>query len=139
VAVNIFEPRFGDRGGRGTVELNGESIREFSLGLALVGFAVTLVGFAAVVAGFATTGAWHGVQAGVGYVVYLLAGWFVRPKPDTSNLGWFGGLMNDPFRWSDDWNRFLVGLTLMLLPGYLLALPVARLFAWVAGEVTARR
>jgi len=49
--------------------------------------------------------------------VYLLLAHFVHPEADTSNLGWMAGMMDDPFRWSDDWNRSLLGLNLLLLPG----------------------
>lgn len=48
---------------------------------------------------------------------YLLMAHFVHPQADTSNLGYLGGMIDDPFRWSDDWNRTLLGLNLMLLPG----------------------
>src|SRR6478672_2925017 len=39
---------------------------------------------------------------------YLAAAFFLTPEPDTRNLGWFGGLMNNPFRFSDNLNRYLV-------------------------------
>lgn len=54
-------------------------------------------------------------------LAYLIIGYFVRPEPDTSNLGWLGGLMNNPFRFSDDINRFLIFLKIALLPGSFLA------------------
>lgn len=42
---------------------------------------------------------------------------FVHPYADTSNLGWLGGLVDDPFRWSDDWNRSMIFLKILLMPG----------------------
>jgi hypothetical protein len=36
--------------------------------------------------------------------VYLPLAYFIRPEPDLSNLGWFGGLIDNPFRYSDDIN-----------------------------------
>ena len=53
------------------------------------------------------------------FVIYLLFSYFLTPKPDTSNVGWLGGLVDHPFRISDDMNRFLVFLYLFLLPGKL--------------------
>ena len=49
--------------------------------------------------------------------IYLALGYFVHPEADTDNLGWFGGLMNNPFRFSDDINRFLLFLMILLWPG----------------------
>jgi hypothetical protein len=59
-------------------------------------------------------------------VVYLMVGYFVRPEPDTSNLGWCGGLMDNPFRYSDDINRFLLFLQVVLLPGRFIAQSLSR-------------
>ena len=50
-------------------------------------------------------------------LLYLLLAYFLSPKPDRSNMGWLGGLMDNPFRISDDINRFLFFLALFLLPG----------------------
>lgn len=49
--------------------------------------------------------------------IYLLLALFVHPYADTSNLGWLGGLVDDPFRWSDDWNRSMIFLKILLMPG----------------------
>ena len=49
--------------------------------------------------------------------VYLLIGYMIRPEADRSNLGWFGGVMDNPFRYSDDINRWLLWLMLVLWPG----------------------
>ena len=37
--------------------------------------------------------------------VYLLASFFIQVRPDYSNVGWAGGVVDHPFRWSDDANR----------------------------------
>ena len=50
-------------------------------------------------------------------LVYLLIARFVRPEPEMDNLGWLGGLMDDPFHYSDDINRFLLFLLIVLAPG----------------------
>lgn len=56
---------------------------------------------------------------------YCLLSYFVRPEPDTSNIGWLGGLMDNPFRYSDDINRFLLFLKILLIPGRFLAESIA--------------
>lgn len=53
------------------------------------------------------------------FVVYMILCYFLTPIPDDSNLGLAGGLLNDPFRISDNMNRFLVIFYLLLLPGKL--------------------
>lgn len=52
-----------------------------------------------------------------GTILYLVAGFFIHPQPDTSNIGWLGGLIDHPFRYSDDVNRFLLFLMIFLWPG----------------------
>ncbi len=67
-------------------------------------------------------------------VTYVGLGYLLRPRPDTSNMGWLGGLVDDPFHYSDDVNRFLLFLAVVLYPGRfvgqalvdLLALPFRR-------------
>lgn len=54
-------------------------------------------------------------------VLYGVAGYFIRPKPNIHNLGWAGGLLDNPFRYSDDWNRLLLGVYLFLWPGRFVA------------------
>jgi hypothetical protein len=49
--------------------------------------------------------------------VYLLLARLLSPKPDTRNVGWFGGLVDHPFRISDDFNRWLLFFAVFLLPG----------------------
>lgn len=52
--------------------------------------------------------------------VYLLLARLLSPKPDYRNMGWFGGLVDHPFRFSDDLNRWLLFFALLLLPGKLI-------------------
>lgn len=49
-------------------------------------------------------------------LIYLLLGFFIAPKPDYNNIGFLGGLIDHPFRFSDDINRFLFFVKLILLP-----------------------
>lgn len=53
----------------------------------------------------------------IGFSVYAFIAHFVHPEPDTSNMGYAGGLIDDPFRISDDHNRFLFFFGLFLAPG----------------------
>jgi len=48
---------------------------------------------------------------------YSLVAYHVHPEPDTSNMGWLGGLIDHPFRYTDDANRFLLFLLILLFPG----------------------
>jgi hypothetical protein len=62
------------------------------------------------------SGGWQGFAL---LGLYLVLAYFITPNPDTSNVGWMGGLVDHPFRISDDMNRFLVFFYLFLLPGKL--------------------
>ncbi len=55
-------------------------------------------------------------------ISYLLIAYFLKPEPDDSNLGWLRGIFDNPFRISDDFNRFLLFLLLALLPGRLVGI-----------------
>ena len=57
------------------------------------------------------------LMGAAGTIVYLFAAYFMHPEADETNLGWFGGMMNNPFRFSDNINRFLLFLKVFLLPG----------------------
>jgi|EndMetStandDraft_3_1072993.scaffolds.fasta_scaffold274698_2 hypothetical protein len=52
-----------------------------------------------------------------GMMVYTGIAFFFRPDPNTDNLGWGGGGMNDPFQYSDNINRFLWRAHCVLGPG----------------------
>lgn len=60
----------------------------------------------------AEPGRWLGL-----FAAYLLISPLVQPKPDYSNVGWLGGLVDHPFRFSDDINRFLIFALVVLWPG----------------------
>jgi len=49
--------------------------------------------------------------------VYTTIAFFIRPEPNTDNLGWGGGVANDPFQYSDNVNRFLWKAHCLLGPG----------------------
>ncbi len=49
--------------------------------------------------------------------VYCIIGFYIVPKPDYSNIGWLGGLIDHPFRYSDDLNRMLIFFCYCLISG----------------------
>lgn len=63
---------------------------------------------------------WLAVSASV-TLAYLLLGYWVHPSPDMENLGMLGGLLDHPFRYSDDLNRLLLFLLILLWPGRFIA------------------
>ncbi len=61
---------------------------------------------------------WQAVPiAAGGMLVYTGIAFFLRPEPNTDNMGWGGGMMNDPFQTSDNMNRLLWRLHCLLGPG----------------------
>jgi hypothetical protein len=52
-----------------------------------------------------------------GMMVYTGISFFFRPEPNTDNMGWGGGVANDPFQYSDNINRFLWMAHCVLGPG----------------------
>ena len=57
---------------------------------------------------------WEGVLL---LTLYLFLSWFLTPKPDHRNMGWFGGTIDNPFRISDDFNRAQLFFAAFLIPG----------------------
>jgi len=100
-----FEPGARPQRTRGAV------LFRFVLALVLVGVAWGIV-FSLAGAGLATF-----AYCLVITFAYATIGYLVRPRADRSNLGWAGGLMDDPFRYSDDINRSLLFLAILLAPG----------------------
>ena len=49
--------------------------------------------------------------------LYLLIAYRLRVKADSRNMGWVPFLIDNPFRISDDFNRFLAILNVLFLPG----------------------
>ena len=53
----------------------------------------------------------------LGLGAYLVASYFIKAKPNTSDLGMLGGLVDHPFKYTDDVNRALLFLKIALAPG----------------------
>lgn len=61
---------------------------------------------------------WQAVLITAGWMlIYIGIAFFIRPEANTDNLGWGGGLGNDPFQSSDNVNRFLWRAHCVLGPG----------------------
>ncbi len=70
-------------------------------------------------------------------LIYTGIAFFVRPEPNGDNMGWLGGLANDPMQYSDDINRQLWSLHCLLGPGRFAAetlLDTCVLFGIAGGE-----
>ena len=65
-------------------------------------------------------------------MVYMLISHFVNAVPDYTNVGWLGGLIDHPFRISDDYNRLLLFTQALLLPGKLMAYSL--IMSWLIGK-----
>ena len=65
-------------------------------------------------------------------LTYHLLAYLVQPEPDRRNIGWLGGLMDHPFRISDDVNRFMFMIKFLFLPG----LTIMRIWVtlWRSGD-----
>lgn len=79
------------------------------------------------------------------FALYVVISHLVSVKPESTNLGWAGGLIDNPFRISDDYNRLLLLSQVLLLPGKFIAFGL--IMGWLIGchffrrlsDFTARR
>jgi hypothetical protein len=53
----------------------------------------------------------------IAFSVYLFLALIMRPEPKYSNMGWLNGLIDNPFRITDDYNRMLFLTMIILYPG----------------------
>jgi len=114
-----------DPGSRGTVELGGAHAPCQSRTLILLRFwfVVLLLPVAWGVAVCSIP--WPPLEAAAvvvgGTFIYVALAYLIQPEPSWDNMGVCGGLIDHPGRWSDDWNRFLVQLAIVLGPGRFIA------------------
>lgn len=83
-----------------------------------------------------TTG-WHISLKLCALGLYMLISHSVTARPDYTNVGWLGGLMDNPFRISDDYNRLLIYLQALLLPGKLMAYSL--IISWLLVQYIRKR
>ena len=98
----------------GTVDVGRPALGERAAWMVL---AHVVISVALLALGIIFIGIPNGVAGVIGCVVYVVLATILHPRPDYSNVGLLGGLIDHPFRWSDDYNRFLAFLGLFLWPG----------------------
>jgi hypothetical protein len=65
---------------------------------------------------------WQAAAAVIGgTLIYVAVSYLLDPQPDMDNMGVAGGLIDNPFRYSDDINRHLATLAIVLGPGRFVA------------------
>ncbi len=60
--------------------------------------------------------------------VYSALGYLIRPQVDRENLGWLGGLVNNPFTFRDNVERWKLQWLILLFPGRIIGGAVVGLF-----------
>jgi hypothetical protein len=60
--------------------------------------------------------------------IYCFISYVFIPKPDTSNVGLLGGLIDNPFRYTDDLNRTLILFMILMYPGRFIAITIIQTF-----------
>ncbi len=125
-----FIGEFLNPGSIGTIDISKAERENINMPILLVrtGISLGVIGlcFIAFVGGFSNI---MSVLIFIGAMTgYCFIGFLVEPKPDYSNIGWLGGLMDHPFRISDDINRMMIFFMIVLWPGKM----IARTFmAWI--------
>lgn len=62
------------------------------------------------------------------FVVYLIISYLIKVRPEYRNTGWLPFIIDNPFRISDDYNRFLAVLNILCIPGKFLSRSVVMFF-----------
>lgn len=63
--------------------------------------------------------------------LYLILAFRIQFRIPQNNIGWFGTPIDNPFRISDDYNRVLLLLQVILLPGKLISTSLFNLFTFL--------
>ncbi|WP_025143440.1 hypothetical protein [Pedobacter jeongneungensis] len=61
-------------------------------------------------------------------IAYLVASYYIYVKPDYNNMG-FLGFIDNPFKYTDDVNRFMLFFQAILLPGKIISIPIVNMFS----------
>ncbi|PQO42090.1 hypothetical protein [Blastopirellula marina] len=109
----------------GSVDLNTEHVAQKNLFVILFkvfASAVVSAGLFWIPFQYLPLHGWQSIVVASGIMLlYIGVSFFCIPKPDTGNLGFFGGLADNPFRYSDDINRGLMFFGAILMPGRFVA------------------
>jgi hypothetical protein len=62
--------------------------------------------------------------------IYLVCGYYINITPETSNLGWVPFIIDNPFRFSDDFNRFSIFIMIILFPGKYVSSSLVRYYRY---------
>jgi hypothetical protein len=68
----------------------------------------------------------------IGLGLYLFTALIMRPEPNYSNMGWLSGIIDNPFRITDDFNRMLFFLMVILYPGRIITQSFVYLTQFIA-------
>jgi len=60
----------------------------------------------------------------IGECLYITIGYKIKSSPNYDNVGWAGGMFDNPFRYTDDLNRMLLFFKVVLMPGRVLGIGV---------------
>lgn len=60
--------------------------------------------------------------------IYLFTAYKINIVPNTKNLGWVPFIIDNPFRYSDDLNRFSIFLLIILWPGKYIATSIVNFY-----------
>lgn len=70
--------------------------------------------------------------------VYILACWtFNPPEFDRHNMGWFGGLVDNPFSFTDDINRTKFKILLLMVPGKIIKMTLTATYRLIQAVTAA--
>ena len=109
----------------GSVDLNTEHVAQTSLGIILCKVFASVVisaGLFWLPFHYLPLQGWQSIAVASGILLlYIGVAFFCIPKPDKGNLGIFGGMVDNPFRYSDDINRGLMFFGAILMPGRFVA------------------
>lgn len=127
-----------DPGSVGVIEASAPEVKRRPSWLVAFHFAFSVALLLAVLAGIVYLSwnhwGWMALWLGI-FCIYLLAAFYLQPTPDYDNLGWFGGIFNNPFRYSDDLNWFLFFFKILLLPGYMITTGIRDGYLSLTGQL----
>ncbi|MCO4747051.1 MAG: hypothetical protein KC912_19805 [Proteobacteria bacterium] len=72
--------------------------------------------------------------AAIALFLYVVVSTFLRPRPSLDNLGWAGGLIDNPLRYSDDINRTKLLIAVLMSPGRFIGLSFFDLLQWATSS-----
>lgn len=67
--------------------------------------------------------------------IYCFISYKFIPQPDATNVGLLGGLIDHPFRISDDFNRMLIVLLVLLYPGRFISTTIIQIIVFIKEEL----